>query len=60
MRSLKNLTFKGGFTKSRYRVRGLPKKGRAWTVCRFKGEGGLGEKEGAGDTPMHMNNTKVA
>ena len=38
-------------------VGGLPKKGGAWTVCRFKG--GIGKKEGNGafeggvDTPMH-------
>ena len=48
---------------------GLPKKGGAWTTCRFKGEewggvggwggGGLGKKEGGGifegevDTPMN-------
>ena len=36
----------GGFTKNQYRVGGLPKKGGPWTVCRFKGEGGLGKREG--------------
>ena len=48
--SLKNSTFlgggKGGFTKNQYRVGGLPKKGGPWTVCRFKGGGGLGKREG--------------
>ena len=28
------------------RVGGLPKKGGPWTVCRFKGGGGLGKREG--------------
>ena len=36
----------GGFTKNQYRVGGLPKKGGPWTVCRFKGGGGLGKREG--------------
>ena len=45
----------GTFTKNQY-MGGLPK---AWTVCRFKGEMGLGKKEwvvflsgGGIDTPM--------
>ena len=50
--SQKNPSFRVGFTK------GDCLKSRALTVCRFKGGGGLGEKEGAFlrwgvDTPMH-------
>ena len=36
-----------GFTKNQYVEGNYLKKGEAWIVCRFKGEG-LGEKEGGG------------
>ena len=52
------VNFTLNFTKNQYRG-GTAEKGGAWTVCRFKGEGGLARKrdiffgrEGA-DTPMH-------
>ena len=45
MGSLKNLTFRGGFTKTNIKG-GLPKKGGLDSVCRFKG--GLDKKEGGG------------
>ena len=33
----------------------------AWTVCRFKGEGGAWqERGGGGDTPMHTMDGKIA
>ena len=42
--SLKNPTFRGGFTKNQYRTGELPKRGGGeGAVCRFKGE--LGKKE---------------
>ena len=49
MPSLNNPTFRGGFTKNRYRGDDCLKRtggGGAWTVCRFKE--GLGKKEGGG------------
>ena len=38
----------GNSQKTNIKGGGLPKKGGAWTVCRFKGGGGLGKKEGGG------------
>ena len=43
--SLKNPTFRRGFTKNQYRGGDCLKKG-AWTVCRFKGRGSLARKKG--------------
>ena len=55
--SLKYLTFRGGGSRKISIEGRLPKKGGAWTVCRFKGgawqERGGGVFEGVGvDTPM--------
>ena len=46
--SLKNPTLREeGFTKNQYRGGDCLKKG-AWTVCQFKGGGGLGKNKGGG------------
>ena len=63
MGSLKNLTFRGGFTKKNNIEGGLPKKMGAWTACQFKGgwqERGGGVFEGAGvDAPTHTMSLHV-
>ena len=40
--------FYGGSQKTNIEEGGLPKKGGRWTVCRFKGGGGLARKREGG------------
>ena len=44
---MKNRIFKEGSQKKIHRVELPEKGGGAWTVCRFKGRGGLAKKRGS-------------